>query len=352
MKLSEIKPNPNNPRICKDDKFKKLVQSLKDFPQMMALRPIIVDENNVIQGGNMRFKALSQLGYKDVPDEWVKQGKDLTEEQWREFVVKDNVGFGEFDWEILANEWDSDQLTEWGIDLPTDFSTPLDAEEDGFEVPIGGIETDIVLGDLFEIGEHRLLCGDSTQTDTFEKLMGGGMADLVITDPPYNVSYTGKTKDALKIKNDTQSDEKFYQFLYDFYTAQSTCVKDGGAWYVWHADSEGANFRSAMKKMHDAGFKTFASIEPIIDFESSYNMVVQTSGFCDLYKIGLMSGGKYDKMETDRFMFDIITLTTRENLRVYLKDSMFKYSSYLRENLPFEFVDRDYNMCNHNTKDK
>lgn len=118
MKLSEIHPNPSNPRIIKDDKFKKLVQSLKDFPQMMELRPIIIDENNIIQGGNMRFKALSELGYKDVPDEWIKQGKDLTEDQWREFVIKDNVGFGEWDFDILANEWDAEQLAEWGVDLP------------------------------------------------------------------------------------------------------------------------------------------------------------------------------------------------------------------------------------------
>lgn len=118
MKLSEIKPNPSNPRIIKDDKFAKLVQSLKDFPQMMELRPIIIDENNTIQGGNMRFKVLKELGYKDVPDEWVKQGKELTEAQWREFVIKDNVGFGEWDWDTLANEWDSEQLTDWGVDLP------------------------------------------------------------------------------------------------------------------------------------------------------------------------------------------------------------------------------------------
>ncbi len=125
MKFSEIKPNPNNPRIIKDDKFKKLVQSLKDFPQMMELRPIIIDEQNIIQGGNMRFKALLQLGYKEVPDEWIKKGKDLTEDQWREFVIKDNVGFGEWDWEELANEWDYDTLKEWGVDIP-DFSNGHD----------------------------------------------------------------------------------------------------------------------------------------------------------------------------------------------------------------------------------
>lgn len=133
MKLSDLKVNPNNPRILKDDKFKKLVKSLQDFPQMMELRPIIVDENNVIQGGNMRFKALLHLGFKEIPESYVKQGKELTPEQWREFVIKDNVGFGEWDWEELANTWNEEQLTEWGLDLPvwetdngygTDFNLP------------------------------------------------------------------------------------------------------------------------------------------------------------------------------------------------------------------------------------
>ena len=133
IKLSKLKPNPNNPRLIKDDKFMKLVKSLETFPQMMELRPIIVDENNVIQGGNMLFKALLHLGFKEIPESYVKAGKDLTAEQWREFVIKDNVGFGEWEWDTLANEWDTEQLTEWGLDLPvwetdkdygTDFSLP------------------------------------------------------------------------------------------------------------------------------------------------------------------------------------------------------------------------------------
>lgn len=133
IKLSTLKPNPKNPRLIKDDKFMKLVKSLEIFPQMMELRPIIVDENNVIQGGNMRFKALQHLGFKEIPESYVKQGKDLTPEQWREFVIKDNVGFGEWDFEQLANEWDTEQLSDWGLDLPvwetdkdygTDFSLP------------------------------------------------------------------------------------------------------------------------------------------------------------------------------------------------------------------------------------
>lgn len=118
MKITDIKLNPNNPRLIKDDKFKKLVKSIETFPQMMELRPIIVDENNVIQGGNMRYQALKALNYKELPETWVKQGKDLTPEQWREFVIKDNVGFGEWDFEQLANEWDADLLEEWGLVIP------------------------------------------------------------------------------------------------------------------------------------------------------------------------------------------------------------------------------------------
>ena len=118
MKLSKIKSNPNNPRIIKDDKFKKLCESIKALPKMMELRPIVVDDNFVVQGGNMRLKALNELGYKDIPDEWVKQAKDFNEDELKEFIIKDNVGFGEWDWSDLANNWDADKLEEWGLDIP------------------------------------------------------------------------------------------------------------------------------------------------------------------------------------------------------------------------------------------
>ena len=184
MNINEIKPNPSNPRIIKDDKFKKLVKSIQDFPQMLELRPIVIDENNIVLGGNMRLKACIEAGLTDVP---VKQAKELTEEQKKEFIVKDNVGYGEWDWDDLANNWDEQLLTEWGLDIPNFDATVLEAEEDDFAVPDGGSETDIVLGDLFEIGEHRLLCGDSTDSDQVAKLMNGQKADMVFTDPPYGM---------------------------------------------------------------------------------------------------------------------------------------------------------------------
>lgn len=118
MKLSKLKTNPNNPRLIKDDKFQKLVNSIREFPKMMELRPIVVDENMIIQGGNMRFKAIKELGLKEIPDSWVRQANDLTEEEKRRFIIADNVGFGEWDNDMLANEWDSEQLEEWGLDLP------------------------------------------------------------------------------------------------------------------------------------------------------------------------------------------------------------------------------------------
>ena len=243
-KLSEIKPNPNNPRLIKDEKFSKLVESLRSFPEMAEVRPIVVNTDMVILGGNMRYKAMKEAGWKQVPVEVV----DWPEDKQREFIIKDNVGFGEWDWNDLANNWDSEDLDKWGLNVP-DMGEELEAEEDDYEIP-DEVQTDIVLGDLFEIGEHRLLCGDSTQTDTFKALFGEHLADLVVTDPPYNVAYEGKTKKKLTIENDSMGDGDFYQFLYDFYTALGSYTKAGGSWYVWHADSEGANFRKAMA---DAG---------------------------------------------------------------------------------------------------
>jgi site-specific DNA-methyltransferase (adenine-specific) len=225
VKISEVKPNPKNPRIIKDGKFQKLVKSIQEFPDMLNKRPLVVftdvDNKYVVLGGNMRLKACKEIGLKEIPiiiaDEW-------TEEQKNEFLIKDNVGFGEWDWDSLANEWDVEKLDDWGLDLPVDLSVQeeLEAEEDDFDVPEGGIETDIVLGDLFEIGEHRLLCGDSTCSDTVAKLMNGDKADMVFTDPPYLMDFTGGIHaDGSKsfnskhggIKNDKMSKEDGDDFL-------------------------------------------------------------------------------------------------------------------------------------------
>lgn len=116
--IETIQVNPKNPRLIKDAKFKKLVESVKAFPRMLELRPIIIDDDGIILGGNMRFQALKETGAKEIPESWVKRAADLTEDEKKEFIVKDNIGYGEWDFEILAAEWDPDALAEWGIDLP------------------------------------------------------------------------------------------------------------------------------------------------------------------------------------------------------------------------------------------
>jgi hypothetical protein len=126
IKLTTIKSNPNNPRVIRDEKFKKLVKSIEEFPKMMALRPMVVNEDMVVLGGNMRLKALKELGYKEVPNDWVKSAKDLTEDEIRRFIIADNVGFGEHDWEMLANEWNVEELTDWGLDIPNFNTADID----------------------------------------------------------------------------------------------------------------------------------------------------------------------------------------------------------------------------------
>ena len=215
IKVSEIRPNPNNPRVIKDDKFKKLLKSITDFPQMLELRPIVVNDDMIVLGGNMRLKALEHLGIEET---YIIKAKDLTDKQEQEFIIKDNVGYGEWDWDQLANEWDVEDLDDWGLDLPLDFVKELQAEEDDFAIPEGGIETDIVLGDLFEIGEHRLLCGDSTDSDSVARLMDGQKADMVFTDPPYGINIGNQSQGkggGVAKKNDYGVNEWDKQIPYD-----------------------------------------------------------------------------------------------------------------------------------------
>jgi DNA modification methylase len=225
VKITEVKPNPKNPRIIKDGKFQKLVKSIQEFPDMLNKRPLVVftdvDNKYVVLGGNMRLKACKEIGLKEIPiivaDEW-------TEEQKNEFLIKDNVGFGEWDWDSLANEWDAEKLDDWGLDLPVDLSVveELEAEEDNYEIP-NEINTDIVLGDLFEIGEHRLLCGDSTDSDSVAKLMNGEKANLSFTSPPYNAGKsemlsgnTHTTDNKYNEYNDNQKQTDYLDLLIGF----------------------------------------------------------------------------------------------------------------------------------------
>jgi DNA modification methylase len=269
--ISKVKANPNNPRIIKDDKFQKLVKSIQEFPQMLEIRPIVVNEDMIVLGGNMRLKACLEAGIKEVA---IIKATDLTEEQQKEFIIKDNVGFGEWDWNDLANNWDSDKLEEWGLDIPGFEGEVIEAEEDDFSAPEGGIETDIVLGDLFEIGEHRLLCGDSTDSDQVAKLMNGQKADMVFTDPPYGISHSGKGIKGSAKENDfgeilgdndvtvavdafNLCQSLFVDATMIFWGANyySSCLPNGFGWLIWDKQREGDTFSGAELAFVNKGVK-------------------------------------------------------------------------------------------------
>lgn len=203
MKVSihTLRENPENPRSISGEKFEKLVNSIRQFPEMMEARPIVVDQNNVILGGNMRFKAAKEAGLQEV-DVYVASWDEAKNP---EFIIKDNVGFGEWDWDMLANEWDAVLLDDWGLDVWQE-EEQKEGLTDPDEVPEVPADPVTQLGDLWILGEHRLLCGDSTKAEHVERLMDGEKADMVFTDPPYGVSYQSnfreKTPQFAVLEND------------------------------------------------------------------------------------------------------------------------------------------------------
>lgn len=258
MNINDLIPYAKNARH-NEKAVDKVASSIKEFG---FKNPIIVDEKNEIIAGHTRLLAAKKLGIPEVPTIKVD---DLTPEQVKAFRIADNktAEIAEWDFNLLAKELEELKLADYNLELTGfDFSEAeqlLDSlkdenepvEEDDFEpeVPENPITQK---GDIWLIGKHRLMCGDSTDRKTVEKLMAGMKANLIVTDPPYNVDYTGKTKDALKIENDKMDNNQFYQFLLDSYTRMYEVADDGASIYVFHADSEGLNFRKALI---DAGFK-------------------------------------------------------------------------------------------------
>ena len=223
--INSIKENPHNPRTITEEKFRKLVKSLKEFPEMLEARPIVVDKDNIVLGGNMRLKAAREAGLTEVPiyrSEW-------SHDKSSEFIIKDNVGFGEWDWDLLGNEWDIYPLAEWGLDVWTP-EEEVEGLTDPDEVPEVPADPITQLGDLWILGEHRLLCGDSTKSEDVERLMNGEKADMVFTDPPYGVDYEGGSKQ----RDGLISDERNTTIYQDVIPIISKhCF---GACYVWYAD--------------------------------------------------------------------------------------------------------------------
>lgn len=258
MNVSDLIPYAKNARH-NEKAVDKVASSIKEFG---FKNPIIVDEKNEIIAGHTRLLAAKKLGIAEVPTIKVD---DLTPEQVKAFRIADNktAEIAEWDFDLLAQELEELILADYNLELTGfDFSEAeqlLDSlkdeneqvEEDDFEIEVP--ENPISQkGDVWLLGKHSLMCGDSTDKGTVVKLMDGMKANLIVTDPPYNVDYTGKTKDALKIENDKMDNNQFYQFLLDSYTRMYEVADDGASIYVFHADSEGLNFRKALI---DAGFK-------------------------------------------------------------------------------------------------
>ena len=283
VKLSQIQVNEANPRTITKEKFSKLVTSILVLPKMLELRPIVVDNTFTALGGNMRLRALNDIStmtddevaqalnasrdfqkkteaektllieywarWRDTPTAPVIKASELSDAEQREFIIKDNVGFGEWDMDALANEWDAEELNDWGIEdylHAEDFEK--EAEEDDYsDEDTENAPTRCNPGDIWILGNHRLMCGDSTKESDVAKLMNNEKADLLLTDPPYNVDYQGGTKDKMKIANDNMDDVEFVGFLTAAFNCAIQSMRPGAAFYVWHADSKGFEFRKALK---------------------------------------------------------------------------------------------------------
>ena len=244
LPIDELHAYENNAKLHPQEQIDQIVKSMQEFGNN---DPIAIDENNRIIEGHGRLLALKQMGETVAP---VIRLKHLTEEQKKAYILVHNqltLNTG-FDEDLLRAELESIvdiDMGEYGfdldiIDLPEE---PADVEEDSDFDTTPPEEPKSKPGDLYQLGRHRLLCGDSTSIDDVERLMDGAKADLLITDPPYNVNYEGGT--GLTIQNDNMADNEFRQFLRDVYTSANAVMKPGAAFYIWHADSEGYNFRGA-----------------------------------------------------------------------------------------------------------
>jgi DNA modification methylase len=247
-----LKPYANNPRKLSDKAISKVSNSIKEFG---FRQPIVVDENNIIVVGHTRYQAARKLGLDKVP---VTKITGLTPEQINAYRIADNKTNEYADWDddLLALELKELEHKDFDLDLTGYEKSELDKilfeEKQGLvdddEIPEPPEEPITQSGDVWHLGKHKLLCGDSTNQIAIQVFFGEVEADLYLTDPPYNVDYVGKTKDALKIQNDKQTDDQFIQFLSGAFIAADNHLKMGASFYIWHSDSEGLNFRLACIK--------------------------------------------------------------------------------------------------------
>ena len=256
-KVAELVPYVNNSRTHSDEQVAQIAASIKEFGWT---NPILVDGENGIIAGHGRLMAARKLGHAEVP---TIELKDLTEAQKKAYVIADNKLALNAGWDNDVLKIELKNLQELGFDLDLlgfdakELDALLEPEQiegltDEDNAPPIPIEPKTKQGDIYQLGKHRLMCGDSCSVTDMEKLCDGQLVDMWLTDPPYNVAYEGKTKDALKIKNDEMADDDFRQFLRNAYVTADLVMKPGAVFYIWHADLEGYNFRGAAQ---DAGWK-------------------------------------------------------------------------------------------------
>ena len=248
MKISEVKPYPNNPRN-NDDGVEAVANSIKEFGWQ---QPIVVDKDNVIIVGHTRYKAAKKLKMNKVP---VVVANNLSPEQVKAYRLADNKTGELTDWDMSLLDDELGDIVD--IDM-SDFGFDLDIPEDDEEVQEDDFDEEVPeepkskLGQIYQLGRHRLMCGDSTKSEDVKKLVGGVQCDLLLTDPPYNVGYVGQ--DGMTIKNDRQEDDKFYKFLFNAFNAGLEAMKSGAAYYVWYAAGTPSSWIFT-KALNDVGMK-------------------------------------------------------------------------------------------------
>lgn len=250
----QIEGLPANPRQWTKAQFEQLKASIRETPELLEARGCIVDYHDgkyVCLGGNMRYMACKDLGMTDVPCYVIPEGTSVLKK--KEIVAKDNVSMGEWDYDALANEWGDLDLEGWGVPIPPEWQDSIKeaeekAKDDAFDEEKEEIPARCAKCDLWQLGEHTLMCGDSTSEEDVRKLMGGGgiKADLMLTDPPYNVNISNSQ--GMNIQNDNMAKEDFRKFLSGAMNNAANALKPGGAFYIWYSHSEELNFREAVAK--------------------------------------------------------------------------------------------------------
>ena len=244
---------PKNPRQWTQTDIDRTAASIREDEDFLEDRPLLVVPKDaktwVVFAGNLRLTAAKKIGLKEVPCIAYARDTDEDEMTIKRRAMKDNGSFGSWDYDILANEWDDLPLQDWGVpawEEEEEKKETNDAFEDDFDENEQEIPARCKLGDIWQLGDHRLMCGDSTDPETVKALMGGTTADLLLTDPPYNVDYEGGTEDKMKIQNDSfKAEGEFLEFLRNAMRCANGVMRAGASYYIFHADSEGRNFREA-----------------------------------------------------------------------------------------------------------